>query len=119
MLLSIKGDAAATNQLGLGQTRAVEMLYVAHRIASEPAEQKSRWVARLREAIATTDRRTQTLYDGDPSLGVLPVSDARVLAGLREREDIWRTEIKPVLEQLIAARSSAEAGAARSEEHTS
>src|SRR3546814_11651585 len=61
MLLSIKGDAAATNQLGLGQTRAVEMLYVAHRIANEPAEQKSRWVARLREVIASTDRRTQTL----------------------------------------------------------
>src|SRR3546814_11109990 len=69
MLLSIKGDAAATNQLGLGQTRAVEMLYVAHRIASEPAEQKSRWVARLREAIATTDRRTQTLRSEERSGG--------------------------------------------------
>jgi methyl-accepting chemotaxis protein len=109
MLSSIKGDAAATNQLGLGQTRAVEMLYVSYRAVNDPPELRGKWEALLRNIISTTDQRTRILYEGDPSLGVLPVSDPRALSGLREREQVWRTDIKPKLEQLIGAQSAAEA----------
>src|SRR5690606_13070167 len=111
MLSSIKGDAAAMNQLGHGQTRAVEMQYLAYRLVNAPADQRSKWTAQLRDVIVTTDRRTKVLYEGDPALGVLPVSDPRVLSGLREREEIWRTEIKPTLERLIDAESAVTARA--------
>lgn len=108
-LSGIKGDAAAIRQLGLGRTEAVEMLYLSHRIVTDPPEQRSKWVSQLREAIELKDRRTHVLYDGDPSLGILPVSDPDVLAGLREREQTWEAEIKPALRDLIDAPTPSEA----------
>lgn len=108
-LSGIRGDAAAIFQLDLGRAEARQMLYLAHRIVTDPPEQRVNWTSQLREAIEDKDRRTRILYDGDPTLGVLPVSDADVLAGLREREQIWNLEIKPTLQELIDAQSPSDA----------
>lgn len=106
LLSNIKSHAAATHQLGLGNTKQMEILYLAYRFSSESGELRAKYAAEIKAAIAATDRRTQVLMFGDPNLGVLPVADNRVLLQLQEREQIWTTALKPLLQKMLDAPSS-------------
>jgi len=105
-LTGIKGDGAATNQLGRDRMRSMEMLYLAYRITIEPAEQKAKWVAQLRNSISLTDQRAQVFIQGDANLGLRPATDPRVISELRDRDQVWRTQVRPPLQQLIDAPSA-------------
>jgi methyl-accepting chemotaxis protein len=100
-LSRIKGDSAAINQLGQGRTRASEMLLLSYKIANASGELRTTAITRLREVIELTDHRTQVFIQGDPTTGVLPASDDRILSQLRDRDQVWRTDVKPLLQQII------------------
>lgn len=107
-LSGIKGDAAAISQLGRDRERANEMLYLAYRLPDETGERQAKLAAALRDVIERTDRRAQVFIQGDPSLGILPVRDNRVLSELRDREQSWRTTVRPLLQQMIDLPSAEE-----------
>jgi methyl-accepting chemotaxis protein len=100
-LSGIRGDAAAINQLGQGRSAANELLYVTYRLSSEGGEAEAALAAELRDTMEGVDRRTEMFNLGDPKLGIVPVSDARVLAELRDREETWRTLVRPLLQELL------------------
>lgn len=100
-LSGMRGDAAAINHLGRDRARAKQMLYLAYRLPDETGERHVKLAAELRDAIERTDRRAQVFLQGDPTLGILPVTDTRALSELRDREQSWRTAVRPVLQQMI------------------
>lgn len=102
-LSRIKGDAAAVNQLGRDRTNATEMLLRVYEAADGSEAQRSSAVTQLKELINLTDNRAQLFIHGDPALGVLPVSDGRVLSELQDRDQAWRAGLRPLLQQLVDA----------------
>lgn len=110
MLSTINGDAAAMNYTSHGQMLAYEVLYLVRRLSDESEEARVHTRAELGEVMQRMDKGFTTLRAGDPGLGFPPATDPRVLAEIEDREHLWRTTFRPLIEQA-AATDAAEATA--------
>jgi len=108
-LASIRGDAAAVSYAGRARMRGYQMLYLANRLVEETGEARNNLLAEMRDAMKLTEERFTKLREGDAELGIPPAADPRVLKEIREREELWRTRIKPPLERVIGLTSREEA----------
>lgn len=90
-------------------TYLYEILYILNQLMDEKAEGRDTQLTELRQAVRDMDQRYLQLRDGDPTLGILPTTDPRTLAGIRRREDLWLREIKPAIEKRAAMAPGPEA----------
>lgn len=101
LLSTIKGDTAWMNYSALGQTRSYQTLYLARRLFDETGEGRARTRQRLDETIGLIEKRFSTLRTGDVSQGIPPATDRRVLDELADRERLWRSSIRPTVDQIV------------------
>jgi len=109
ILSTIRGDAAAIDLSGMGRTRAFQFMYLVRRIAEGGPEVRTAAMPELQDAMERMSKRFSALRDGDPASGVPPARDAGLLKMIAEREGLWRDEIKPAIDSILAARSRREA----------
>lgn len=109
MLSTIKGDAAAMNYTSRGRMRSYQTLYLVRRMFDESGEARVPTQQKLTEVMRLMEERFTTLRGGDASLGIAPATDPRILAELKDREEIWRTKLKPALERATSKATFEEA----------
>jgi methyl-accepting chemotaxis protein len=110
MLSSARGEGASMALFSKGRQYCYEMLYLVNRLFDEGnAEERKQTADRLRKVLAAMDQRFDDLYHGDG--GRVPsLTDAQVLAASKERQESWRTRLKPDLEkamQLVLSKDGA------------
>ena len=103
LLGTVEGNAAAMNALAGGRWMAYRMMSLAERIPGEAGAERAAVERELRELILETDRRYAQLREGDPAEGIPRFADPEILAGLRNRETMWRDRIRPAFEAVAAA----------------
>jgi len=116
MLSTIKGGAAWMNHSSLGRMRAYQTLYLVRRMFDESGEARFRTRRELDEVTSLIEKRFTTLRIGDPSLGIPPATDQRVFEELKDREDLWRTKMKPALERAASKTTFEEAAVSKADE---
>lgn len=79
------------------------MLYQLERLGSADAVEVEDAKRELRRLSAETEQILNALADGDPANGLEAEQEPRLVASLRERQRLWRDEIKPRLERVLAA----------------
>jgi methyl-accepting chemotaxis protein len=101
MLASARGNAASMDLFAKGRQYCYEMLYLVNHLFDEgSAEERKQTADRLQKVLAGMERRFDDLYRGDG--GRLPaLTDAQVLATSKERQESWRTRLKPGLEKAM------------------
>ncbi len=109
ILSTIRGDAAAIDLAGMGRMRAFQMLYLVHRLVQEGPRNRADLLPELRDAMERTGSRFPELRNGDAANGIPATRDAGLLAQITEREGLWRDEIKPAIDSILAARSRQDA----------
>lgn len=82
---------------------ASPMLYQMERLETADPTEFDQAKRELRRLAGQTDWILETLAKGDPAEGLDPVKEPRLVASLRKRQLLWRDEIKPGLERLLAA----------------
>jgi methyl-accepting chemotaxis protein len=108
LLRSIRGDGAVITQIGRNRSFAFEYVALAHRLTDETGAGHEELLGQLRELMARVDRGFTDLREGNSSRR-LPAAEARLRPGLENREDVWRTEIRPILERLPSISTREEA----------
>jgi methyl-accepting chemotaxis protein len=109
MLVGMRGNAAAMDLAASGRVWGFQARYLAARLFEGAPGERARRLAQLREVMSEIERRPEQLRNGDPSLGIEPIEDAQVVAGLNENERDWNTRIRPMLERVMNATSVDEA----------
>jgi methyl-accepting chemotaxis protein len=100
LLASIQAEHATLSVFLRGRYENVEMLALAHRLFEEKGTSREQVQQRLAKVTADMEQRYQDLVGGNAALGIPPVSDPAVLAGLRERRPIW-DKIKSTVDRLV------------------
>jgi methyl-accepting chemotaxis protein len=108
LLSGLHGEEEWNARLVEGGVLRYRILDLAERLFDAPAE-RARTRGQLVEAMTALDERYRILLEGDRSLGVAPIDDARVEQSLRTREGIWRNEIRPLLGRITVAPDRASA----------
>lgn len=109
MLSAIKGGTVATSYASQQRMHSYQLLFLTRKLFDADGEARAAARRELPDVINRVEDRYVTLRDGDPLLGIPPPADPRLLDELAEREDLWRSRVKPALERL-AAESNAETG---------
>jgi methyl-accepting chemotaxis protein len=108
MLSSLQGDSARIDLFGKGRMYAYEMLALAYRFFDESGAGRLQGQKRLDQLIEAMDQRHRVLLQGDQGRGI-PAATGAVADGIRQREEIWRTQIKPALKEITAKPTRQEA----------
>lgn len=101
----VESHLHSISYIGQGRT-AYRILYFTGRLAEGDLTNRSQRIAGLQALVDDTDRRLGVLLNGDTQLGIDAATDPLVLANLREQREVWQTQVKPVLERVLAAAPS-------------
>lgn len=82
---------------------AFPMLYELGRLDNPNTTDKDRNVRELRRLGKETEQTLENLIQGDPVQGIERPNDPGVIASLQQRQRIWRDDIKPELDRLLAS----------------
>ena len=102
ILNTVESDLHSLSYSGQGRT-AYQILFLTELLSDENVANRSQRVAELEAVVEDTERRHDGLLNGDRELGIDTATDPLSVANLREQQRLWQTEIKPALEQVIAA----------------
>lgn len=78
------------------------MLYQLERLEGSETREFDLAKRELRRLAAETEWVLEILAKGDPAQQLEPEQDPRLVASLRERQRLWREEIEPSLERVLA-----------------
>jgi methyl-accepting chemotaxis protein len=109
----LKTDATWADHAAANRLRYYRMLHLANRLVDQSSSGERKWLrAALDREIEELDQRLRLLLTGDPLKGVYPSRDQRIVQSLRDRQERWTTEIRPILADRIKESSTrAEVGA--------
>jgi methyl-accepting chemotaxis protein len=110
-LNTIRNQAAAMKLFAKGRTYATGLIDSSDNVATAQGQARETALAEMRGTIAKMDQRMNALLRGDPTEGVSPVRDPRVVAQLTATHGAWNGTLKPDLQRLAAAASIEEARA--------
>src|SRR5574338_685491 len=110
LLSGLHGAEEWTARLVEGAVLRYRTLDLAERIFDAPAE-RAQTKVELVAAMTALDDRYRLLLEGDPAAGVAPLRDPRVVHSLREREGLWKNELRPLLARVMAAATREQAQA--------
>jgi methyl-accepting chemotaxis protein len=95
-------DAALVNYAAGNQARYMRSLYLANRLVDAADQQEKQQIrARLDDVVRDIEQRIDVLQRGDPALGIIAPTDARIIESQRNRREHWRKTMLPVLNTLV------------------
>lgn len=101
-LHSLKADFERLSYVAQGRT-AYPLLYLATRLSSASGDTRPQIVSQLRKLIDDTDKILDILIEGGGASNLAAEQDPLVLTNLRQRQRLWSTQIRPLLERMIVA----------------
>jgi len=102
ILSAVRGDAVWTDVLVEGGGHDYRILALTSELVEAPGGGRPDTRARLKEALDALDRRFQVLLQGDPTRGVPATDEPAVLASIRDRDEVWRSRYRPLVERILA-----------------
>jgi methyl-accepting chemotaxis protein len=98
----IRSDVSAASYIG--KTRVgYRILYLSRLLSDETVPDRARTASELGELMAQNEAMLDTLMNGDPANSIAAETDSRLLESLTDDRRLWSSEVRPILQRILAA----------------
>jgi methyl-accepting chemotaxis protein len=102
LLSGLHGEEEWTAHLVDGGVLRYRVLDLAQHQFDVPPARRAEVQGQLTQAMTDLDERYRTLLEGDDVRGLAPIREPNLVRSIRARDAVWRNEIRPLLQHVMA-----------------